>query len=285
MRYLKYINESFDKSDYYSEVERYEFLDKVGDSNSDSKERSILYKRLCNDFSSDRCEIEDNQILYGRFGLSKLCIGMDFEVSGGIFEFGIYLLSDEWYMVSVAEIIYPDILECKFYKCDQIDGLMELIRDKEEDIYSKYSSVEKLDESFNKSDYYIKMGDDFAFNDIEKKIQDLDERDEIKSLLSDNVFVVSEYYETPHTPFENGKIIKNLTLQREFQIPRGREYWSYNIFKSFDEFYYVRVIVQIRPIGRLSQVGQKSINIVSDGWYRCDQFEGLMVFLKDKKVI
>lgn len=268
MRYLKYINESFNKSDYYSEVERYEFLDKVGDSNSDSKERSILYKRLCNDFSSDRCEIEDNQILYGRFGLSKLCIGMDFEVSGGIFEFGIYLLSDEWYMVSVSEIIYPDILECKFYKCDQIDGLMELIRDKEEDIYSKYSSVEKLDESFDKSDYYIDITDRRYQEWM--RVEPCDVSDGVRSRLID-LGLMCVVRDSPSLLTSSGYCSYDMIyiLSDYYSTLQSSSVNVSTICEIRDEYFIVDLC--------FVEGGKRS--------YKCDQLDGLVQLLLDKGVI
>lgn len=117
--------------------------------------------------------------------------------------------------------------------------------------------------------YYQKMGNDFAYSDIVDSIEYMDNPNRIISKLKKGVKIDSS--------------VDCLTLEEEFEVPRGKEWHGYIIFKCRDEYYYVKNIVRIEKV--IGPSMPTEIGYISDDWYRCDQWEGLMKLLSDKSLI
>ncbi len=51
-------------------------------------------------------------------------------------EVSIAILKDEWYLVKVTPLSYPgSVLNRKYFKCDQLEGLLKLINDLKNEIH------------------------------------------------------------------------------------------------------------------------------------------------------
>lgn len=125
--------------------------------------------------------------------------------------------------------------------------------------------------------YYQKMGDDFAYNDIEDSVEDMDNPNRIISKLKKGVKIYSSI----------GSLtgVTRLTLEEVFEVPRGKECHVYIIFKCRDDYYYVKNIVRIEKVVRPSMPTETRYISDDCDWYRCDQWEGLMKLLSDKLLI
>ena len=119
---------------------------------------------------------------------------------------------------------------------------------------------------------------DFAYNDIEDLVLDIDkyECDWIESNLKKEVTSFLQRLISYRLQKETSN---SLVLQSVFDIPRGKEFHRYNIIKCQDEYYYVKVMVYTK------ETLSSDTKYVSDDWYRCDQFDGLKKFLRDEKLI
>jgi hypothetical protein len=63
-----------------------------------------------------RCSIEVN--------------GYELEINKNLNEISIYLMDDEWYYVNLVTSYVSGRVDKKYYKCDQLYGLIELLKDK-----------------------------------------------------------------------------------------------------------------------------------------------------------
>jgi hypothetical protein len=142
MLYLK-LYETFNVEDFYIKLNSEE-ADNIIKNQSDilSQPDESIYRRLSKFIKSlpshSNFLLKKNQSLNNRLGLGDiLCIGLDHTGYTPPFtglttsEFGIYSMDDEYYFVSYYT--WNDrsgSSYTKFYKCDQIDGLIMLLKHK-----------------------------------------------------------------------------------------------------------------------------------------------------------
>ena len=138
MLYLK-LYESFNKEDFYIKLDSFEFWDIIEyRSNLLSHPDESVYNRLSNILDNDSIfdsDLRKNQLLNNRHGLGKiLCIGLDSQISDfRCAEFGIYSMDDDYYFVSYYTFSTTGLRtspDSEFYKCDQFDGLVKLLKNK-----------------------------------------------------------------------------------------------------------------------------------------------------------
>lgn len=256
MKYLKKINESFDKSDYYIDI-------------TDKRYQEWMKVDPCDVSDGVRSRLIDLGLMFVVRDSSRIL------TSSGFMSFDIiYILSDYYSNLQSLSVNISTICEIrdeyfivdlcfveggkKTYKCDQFEGLVQLLLDKE---IIKVG----INESFDQSDYYTKIEySDYIYSNcisIEKRYYN--ELRMAVDPLSDYCLFESDI-KMKIGPIASNKIkyIKYVEM-----VPYVGGYKIY-IYQCPDEYFIV------------------SITFKSEwSYYRCDQFEGLMRFLGDKKVI
>ncbi len=91
-----------------------------------------------------------NELIYGRIG------------STSIKEFKIAKLDDEWYLVEILSYSRDTIGSTKYYKCDQIDGILNLLQGKT-----------KSHKIFNKEEFDKKRVYNSKVNTVIKRIKSM----------------------------------------------------------------------------------------------------------------
>lgn len=117
--------EGFDKKGYYEEIPYDKFMTYVRDSiDIDPKYLGVIRNNISN-WTSGR--IGTNGFHYSNSTPAKV---IEFKIPnegfGPTYPSKIFELSDEWFLVFLIE--NDDI--SSIYKCDQIDGVIELLKDK-----------------------------------------------------------------------------------------------------------------------------------------------------------
>lgn len=119
-------------NEYYTEIDDVNFSDCVIFTDSEIKHIENYMKDL---FGTDsyvlKCSLLTDKPINGR--IYSLKVGYRRPVSSGAFVFRsndlntkIYSLGDEWYVVNLTNNSFSDEL----YKCDQLEGLFELLTNK-----------------------------------------------------------------------------------------------------------------------------------------------------------
>ena len=135
MTHLK-LFEKFDKSEYYQEITFIDYVNLRGVKFENCNKFSIKEKRylrsfsVLNDYYSGiylHCKIGDNNYpdqFYIRPYINKK-LNSEYKI--------VYIdkLPDEWFVVQMKteSVLNSDFFTEKFWKCDQLDGLEELLRD------------------------------------------------------------------------------------------------------------------------------------------------------------
>lgn len=116
MRYLKLFKES--KDEYYTKLNYSQFINESAwhiDFSIQSIDYLIIF--LINKNIEVNTEDTVMRIYYAENGIHKLIIN-------------IYELPDEYFIVDVGKSTYQYAKPTEYYKCDQIDGVKELLIDK-----------------------------------------------------------------------------------------------------------------------------------------------------------
>jgi hypothetical protein len=129
----------------------------------------------------------------------------------------------------------------------------------------------KLFEGFETDDYYVKIEDTSVVDDYKFFDQMIDFSDILKVKPMVNMDVDSKICNI-NPP--GGTLIRYLYLEE-----RGDGIESYSIYKLDDDWYYVQV-EKYYP-----DIDSGEMEFESMEWYKCDQLEGLIKFLKDKNII
>jgi len=110
MRHIK-LFEAFGTDDYYKEITHEEY-DSLRDSfiNIPKSESYKLESLISDDYNAEKQQVRNISYLLCRK-----------KVRGGINPFTIVKLEDDWYLV---------YMEDQFFKCDQLEGLIKLLKDK-----------------------------------------------------------------------------------------------------------------------------------------------------------
>jgi hypothetical protein len=129
----------------------------------------------------------------------------------------------------------------------------------------------KLFEGFETDDYYAKIEDISVFHDPKFFDQVVDFNDILKVKSMVNMDVDSKIC---NYLASGGTLIRYLYIE----CP-GDDFVDYFIYKFDDDWYYVQVVKHYLDIdsGEMEFEGEE--------WYKCDQLEGLIKLLKDKKLI
>ena len=157
---------------------------------------------------------------------------------------------DEWYYVSFVSVI-DGIMYSNYYKCDQFDGLISLLKNVTECDSFTVNNWKELNES--KEEYYTKIRERDYYKQKYNWIE-----------LSDNeLLILNKYGIDPNS----SSFIYRFTHDVEFVHSIGEAIIS--ISRIDDEWFYV-------------YFESKENNYVE--YYRCDQFDGVIKLLSDKLV-
>jgi hypothetical protein len=136
MKHIKLFLEGFDKSEYYHEIDVDEYDSCFGliDDYYVEQEYKIVdidekYLDILKNRSIGKLEFE----IYSDISVSELKINkkMAIGIYSDIGSIKIYEISDEWFVVYVADVLKKETDDFEtFYKCDQFDGLVELLKDR-----------------------------------------------------------------------------------------------------------------------------------------------------------
>jgi hypothetical protein len=139
MLYLK-LYEAFNREDFYITIDN-DDVDEIIENRSNllSHPDESIYNRLLSKIYNYPFDLKRNQSLNNRYacglrppGLGDiLCIGLNSKISESTYsEFGIYSMDDEYYFVSYYTWSPNKNTKSTFYKCDQLEGLLRLLKDK-----------------------------------------------------------------------------------------------------------------------------------------------------------
>jgi hypothetical protein len=134
MKHLKHYTLLENKNEFYEEVDQSTFIDSlILDDAARIRFDDKLYKKILSLFTKDLMDWipKSNNGIYKRpllkkevsLSLSKYCIS----VTNFYNAIDISITDDEWYYVMLSgEVIGYEI---KYYKCDQYEGLVKLLKD------------------------------------------------------------------------------------------------------------------------------------------------------------
>jgi len=132
MKHLKHYTLLENKNEFYEEVDLSTFLNSLLDDSDRIRFDDKLYKKILSLFTKDLMDrIPTSNGIYKRpllqkdvsLSLNKYCISVT-NLYNGI---DISISDDEWYYVMLrGEVIG---YETKYYKCDQYEGLVKLLKD------------------------------------------------------------------------------------------------------------------------------------------------------------
>ena len=262
MKHLK-LFENFNSSEYYYKISRDEYREYVTKGIADiSEEESLIIKDALTNVGIDTkwpmftLDIHLGDKHYIRTGPNGCILKLD----------------DEWYLYKLNN------LSC-YYKCDRIDGLMKCINEFKDDEVNKFQVVENVN-----NDYYyeidgIKFSDDRGMN--------FNHKDLVK---------IVELFKPSYKPCmfrESGLGPDKIILKKGSLSNDDKRYisWTDDMDISISEI----SVIGIRHVGIDIYMGDDEWYLVressfkggelSNKAYRCDQLEGLVKLLKDKKVI
>ena len=137
MKHLKHINEGFNTDDYYQEIHDVEWdrFDPIMMTKSTIEKIQKIIPSVKLHQGTLGCElIRDGKLLkFNRFSFEKKTeinsmTGKKYEIIG----LSIFETEDEYFYVSYSKRIDKDnVAKIEIYKCDQLDGLKKLLKDKE----------------------------------------------------------------------------------------------------------------------------------------------------------
>ena len=135
----------------------------------------------------------------------------------------------------------------------------------------------KLFEGFETDDYYVKIEDTSVVDDYKffDQVIDFNEVSKVKSMV--NMAVDSKICNI-NPP--GGTLIRYLYIEE-----RGNDFFDYSIYKLDDDWYYVQVEKHYLDIDSGDMEARQRPHFEGQEWYKCDQLDGLIKFLKNKKII
>jgi hypothetical protein len=179
------------------------------------------------------------------------------------FRYFICKSEDEWYFLSVTNI---QSHEWFYYRCDQYEGLIKLLNDLPESEMSKderdrIKAEEKAKKirRFNESNEYYQTIDSSDYSDLVQMTG------RYKNTIRFEQKYVDEIERILKTDYRIIQLGNSIFISRYQSI-------YYEIIQCEDEWFYIRREVDSRS--------NESYN-----YYKCDQFEGLLKFLKDYNII
>lgn len=169
---------------------------------------------------------------------------------------------DEWFSVSIKSNAMDD--PSAIYWCDQVEGVVKCVQDSiDKDKFLKYIK-ESSDIKLYENSYYSKL-DEIGYNLANMTTSNFTkyELDRIESKLDDRLRIVMDYH------WHNGN---QWCIEIQYYTGKSKygNYWI-EIQKFEDEWFYASINAVICRTQHVQE------------YYKCDQIEGLLKFIEDKK--
>ena len=203
----------------------------------------------------------------------------------------IFLLDDEWYVIQDVVQYGGVVVEEEWYKCDQFDGLIELLKDKK--IVDDEKHLKLYKESFDtyqnknltEDGWYDELGDGMEL--IRRDGFTKQEIDEIKKEISK----INSHIDYTLNPRDTRKDCKDGTLDLSLNFEwckeagmwrpwvknyTGNKGFNLEIMKAQDEWFYIEVETYRT---------YRNVKDLETSFYKCDGLDGLIQQLKYFKFI
>jgi len=270
MKWLKLFEEH---SEYYQEIEYYEFDREVSRSDNtlpEVKLKDYEFSQLNKILTKDRFIVEyklrERSTMLSNRWVKSWTLNVRLSNKHAINKsVDVYKREDEWFYVWAYR---KSLAKGKYYKCDQLSGLIDFLKDfyKEELVSSK-----KLFEAFTKEEYYKEINNTEYHNEFNRLVRFTSS--EVKKIAN----MISEEY-SGSCGYANVHFYKNSDgdfTNMAHQIKIVGDTFVYFISKKEDDWYIVEKVPFLLQ-GYANRTGK---------YYLCDQWEGLVRLLNDEQVL